>query len=679
MSEPQRVGQLFMAGVPAIGPVSTAISTDISTDHAGSVILTGRSSAGVTATRQLTNQLQSLATSAATDGVPLFIATDQEGGNVQVLSGPGFSAMPTALSQGSESSAQLRQNAFAWGSQLAAAGVNLDLAPVLDTVPQNLASTNQPIGVFQREYGFTPAAVTAAGTAFIQGIHEAGVGTVIKHFPGLGRASGNTDTTLGVTDTVTTSNDPFLQPYATAVSSHGVQGVMVSEAIYTQIDASHQAVFSSAVIGGMLRSELGFNGMIMSDSMEATAVSELTPAEQAVDFINAGGDLVLATDPTVIPAMYNAVLAQAQASSSFATLVNQAVLTVLTAKQARTVADGPAAIQLANKTIAIYRTASDGSISGTSQTAPGGAFSPLSQVSPSGTTFRGVPAVVRNSSNGLISLFALTTAGSIQEATQSGSGGSFPNWQTIGSGNPALAYPPDVVQLTGGLYAVFAVAGNGTIWGTKQTQLGGAFGPWSQQSPAGLRFQDKVASLFAKGLISLYALTSSGSIEGSTQSSSGGRFSNWGAIGTANPTLAWPPDVMLLSSGVIAAYEADSTGNVWGTSQSTAGGPFGSWQRLASGVDFQGKVASLEINHLISLYALTSYGSVLGTTQSNVGGSFPNWQTIGSGFSNLASPPDVMLLSSGVIAMYAEDPGGSIWGTNQNTAGGPFTPWQPIP
>ncbi len=381
MSEQQIVGQLFMAGNPATGPVSSAISADIATYHTGSVILTGRSSAGVTATRQLTNQLQGLATGSATDGVPLFIATDQEGGNVQVLSGPGFSTMPTALSQGSEPTSELLQNAQTWGSQLVAAGVNLNLAPVLDTVPEDLASTNQPIGIYQREYGYTPAAVTAAGTAFIQGMHNAGEGTVIKHFPGLGRASGNTDTTYGVTDDVTTYDDPYLQPYATAVSSYGVQGVMVSEAIYLLIDPDHQAVFSPTVIGGMLRTELGFQGMIMSDSMEAAAVSELTPAEQAVDFIEAGGDLVLATDPTVIPAMYNAVLAQAQSDPAFATLVDDAATTVLAAKQQ--IAQTPA---ITSADQATFGTGVAGSFTVTATGVPWPTFSESGAL-PAGVTF----------------------------------------------------------------------------------------------------------------------------------------------------------------------------------------------------------------------------------------------------------------------------------------------------
>lgn len=348
MTEAQKVGQLFMVGNPAGGPVSSAVRTDISTYHAGSVILTGRSSAGVTATHGLTSSLQGLATSAATNGVPLLVATDQEGGEVQVLSGPGFSTMPTALAQGQESANQLRANAATWGGQLAAAGVNMDLAPVLDTVPQNIGTANQPIGRYYREYGYTPAAVTTAGMAFIRGMHQAGVSVCVKHFPGLGRASGNTDTTYGVTDTVTTSSDPYLQPYATAVSSGGAQAVMVSEAIYKLIDAQHQGVFSPAVMGGMLRSKLGFHGVIVSDSMEATAVAggpaPLTPAEEALDFLGAGGDLVLVTDPAKMPAMYTAVLSQAEHDSSFAALVNDAALTVLIARQQAGLLGGAVAV-----------------------------------------------------------------------------------------------------------------------------------------------------------------------------------------------------------------------------------------------------------------------------------------------------------------------------------------------
>ncbi|MBO0838056.1 MAG: glycoside hydrolase family 3 protein, partial [Actinobacteria bacterium] len=217
--------------------------------------------------------------------------------------------------------------------QLASAGVNLDLAPVGDTVPQSVGTANKPIGFYHREYGYTPAAVTAAGTAVVQGMQEAGISATIKHFPGLGRASGNTDTTIGVTDTVTTSNDPYLQPFTTAVRSQGVPVVMVSEAIYTKIDASQPAVFSPTVLGGMLRTQLGFHGVIMSDSLDAAAVSHYTLAQRAVDFINAGGDVVLVTNPGDIPTMYNAVVAEVNVHPAFAAKVNQAALQVLIGKE----------------------------------------------------------------------------------------------------------------------------------------------------------------------------------------------------------------------------------------------------------------------------------------------------------------------------------------------------------
>lgn len=106
MTPAQRVGQLFMVGNPASG-ISAATVSAVRSYHVGSVILTGRSSAGVSAARGVTAGLQSLATPAATGGVPLFVAADQEGGYVQALSGPGFSAMPTALAQGAGRQASL--------------------------------------------------------------------------------------------------------------------------------------------------------------------------------------------------------------------------------------------------------------------------------------------------------------------------------------------------------------------------------------------------------------------------------------------------------------------------------------------------------------------------------------------------------------------------------------------
>lgn len=335
MTEAQRVGQLFMVGTPASSVSSQAV-TDIQTYHAGNVILTGRSSAGVAATAAVSASLQGKATLAATAGVPLFVSTDQEGGQVQVLSGTGFSSIPTALVQGGYATTTLRADAKTWGAQLAAAGVNVDLAPVLDTVPSAaFAPRNPPIGYYDREFGYDPTTVGTKGTAFAQGLADAGVDASIKHFPGLGRVTANTDTSSGVTDSQTTRTDSYLTPYATAVNA-GAPFLMMSSAYYSAIDAANPAVFSSSVVTGMVRGDLGFTGVIISDDLgNATQVQSWTPGDRAVKFLQAGGDMVLTVDPAVLPAMYNAVLAKANADSAFKSEVDASAMRVLTSKQKR--------------------------------------------------------------------------------------------------------------------------------------------------------------------------------------------------------------------------------------------------------------------------------------------------------------------------------------------------------
>ncbi len=204
----------------------------------GSVILDGNSQLSVDQTAAITAQLLA----AAPSGVGLFISTDQEGGQLQRMRGPGFQPIASAVVQGAVAPATLRSDAKVWGAQLATAGINLDLAPVFDTVPAGFGS-NPPIGDFDREYGNTPAAVTSHAVAVAQGLADAGVDATAKHFPGLGRVRGNTDTTAGVTDSVTTRNDAYLAPFAAAVAA-GVPFVMMSTAIYSH----HRCVAAGRVL-----------------------------------------------------------------------------------------------------------------------------------------------------------------------------------------------------------------------------------------------------------------------------------------------------------------------------------------------------------------------------------------------------------------------------------------------
>jgi len=331
MTTAQRVGQLFMVGGAVTG-LGSATTTAISRYHVGNLILTGRTTAGAPPVRYLTGRADTLTTTAATAGVPLFIASDQEGGYVQVLQGPGFSRMPTALTQGTWSDTSLTAYARAWGTQVMRSGVDVDLAPVMDTVAKSFASLNKPIGFYQREYGYTQTVVADKGTTFLKGMRASGLAMTAKHFPGLGRVTGNTDTTAGVTDTVTTRTSTDITPFRASISA-GAHLLMVSSAYYSRIDASHPAVFSPTVIRGMIRGDLGFTGVVISDDLgNAKQVAAWSPGARAVGFINAGGDVVLTGNPYVVPAMVAAVTARAASDSVFRGRVQAAVMRVLTVK-----------------------------------------------------------------------------------------------------------------------------------------------------------------------------------------------------------------------------------------------------------------------------------------------------------------------------------------------------------
>ena len=317
MTEAERVGQLFMAGALSTGGNSGTVNV-IRAYHVGSVILNGNSTMGVASTRTITNQLQ-----AATSVVKLFVSTDQEGGEVQRLRGYAFSAIPSAVTQGRIAPATLRQDAGHWGRQLHAAGVNMDLGPVLDVVPAGTAANNPPIGCYDRQYGSTPAPVAAHGIAFAQGMADASVVATGKHFPGLGRVTANTDYTSHVTDTMTVRGDAFLQPFAEAIKA-GLPVVMMSSAYYTRLDAHHPAALSPAIVTTILRGDLGFHGLVISDSIGATAFNGFSLEERAIQFIQSGGDIVLAGDPNLVPPMVRALLTKARLSRRFKAQVDAA-------------------------------------------------------------------------------------------------------------------------------------------------------------------------------------------------------------------------------------------------------------------------------------------------------------------------------------------------------------------
>ena len=329
----EKVGQLIMVGVDAASPAKA--STDaVTSHHVGNIFIAGRSTAGKQETQKVISSFTGKVDSTTTHDTPMLVATDQEGGDVQVMSGSGFSDIPSAMDQSTQPREQLLASARTWGKELADVGATMNLAPVVDLVDVATPSTNEPIGRWGREYGRDAATVTAQAGAFAEGMKASGIIPVYKHFPGLGRVTANTDTASGVTDTTTArSGDAAVGIFASAISG-GAQVIMVSSATYSLIDPAAPAVFSSVVVTDMLRTEMGFTGMVITDDVSAAAqVKDVPAGERAVRAIRAGCDMVLASaDPTLAADMAKALVSTAQSDPAFAARVDESVTRVLALK-----------------------------------------------------------------------------------------------------------------------------------------------------------------------------------------------------------------------------------------------------------------------------------------------------------------------------------------------------------
>ncbi|XVX19457.1 glycoside hydrolase family 3 N-terminal domain-containing protein [Actinomycetota bacterium] len=330
LSKEQRVGQLLMIAFQT-GSSASALDATIASTHAGNVIYLGgwEGADNVTATSA---HLQQQATKASTGGIPLLIAADQEGGEVQQLRGAGFTRLPSAKVQAQMTPAQLTQQATTWAGELKRVGINVNLAPVTDTVPEEIGRANKPIGKWGRQYGSDPATVSKAAVAFMKGMDAGGVQSVVKHFPGLGRITENTDfSSTGISDTVATKSDPYLAPFKAGIDA-GASMVMVGSAHYPKLDGENPAMFSRAIITDLLRGDMGYTGVVVTDDVNAQAVRSVAPADRAVRLLDAGGDIVLTGDPSHAQAMSSALLAKAGSDKAFAAKVDASVGRVLALK-----------------------------------------------------------------------------------------------------------------------------------------------------------------------------------------------------------------------------------------------------------------------------------------------------------------------------------------------------------
>ena len=277
----QRLGDLFMLGFTDEN--FPFVENWAREEGLGGVILFTRNLGTPLAVAALTDRLRRL-----TPELPPLIAVDQEGGRVARLADP-FTRWPPARALGVIGSDDLAfQVGRAMGAELAGAGFTMDMAPVLD-VDTNAA--NPIIG--DRSFGGDPALVGRLGGAFARGLTEAGILPVGKHFPGHGDTSADSHLTLPV---VPHGRDRLLSvevaPFR-AAAPH-LPALMTAHVLYPALDAEHPATLSASILTDLLRREIGYDGLAISDDMEMAGIAARWPAgEAACRFLRAGGDLLL--------------------------------------------------------------------------------------------------------------------------------------------------------------------------------------------------------------------------------------------------------------------------------------------------------------------------------------------------------------------------------------------------
>ena len=225
--------------------------------------------------------------------IPLLVAIDAEGGYVNRLKEKyGFAVVvPTALTLGGGSVAATGEIASALAAEMAELGINWNLAPVVDV---NIDPESPAIGRWERSFSDDPSLVAAHAGAFLRALQDADVVPTLKHFPGHGSASG--DTHLGVTDvTATWEGDEELAPYRALIGESYDGAVMTAHIVNRQLDPSGRpATLSRPIITDLLRGELEFEGVIVSDDMQMGAIVEEYSLERAaIEAILSGVDVIL--------------------------------------------------------------------------------------------------------------------------------------------------------------------------------------------------------------------------------------------------------------------------------------------------------------------------------------------------------------------------------------------------
>ncbi|MEU4472871.1 glycoside hydrolase family 3 protein [Micromonospora sp. NPDC023888] len=273
---------------------------------------------------ELTSGLRAAAGRLAAGPAPLLIGTDQEYGVVTRVT-DGVTVLPSALAAGAAGDPKLTEAAWrAAGAELAAMGINVDFAPVADV----LATRSTVIG--SRSYGADPKQAAAQVGGAVRGLQAEGVAATLKHFPGHGHSADDSHQDLPVLTQSAAALQSGAWPPFTAGIDAGAMAVMSGHLDARAIDPMTPATFSHKLLTDVLRGQLGFKGVVITDGMNMPPAKRWAPGEAAVRALNAGNDLILMT-PNVGQA-YDGLLAALRGGSLPRARLVEAVTRVLTMK-----------------------------------------------------------------------------------------------------------------------------------------------------------------------------------------------------------------------------------------------------------------------------------------------------------------------------------------------------------
>lgn len=331
MNIENKIGQLFLLGFQG-GAIAAnhSVAMDIIQRNLGGVILFDRTLSkkqdhnNILSAGQLKALITTLQGFADT---PLLIAMDQEGGKVRRLKPElGFPTTVSAAELGQKNDTTLTAiHALSTADTLDAVGVNLNLAPVVDL---NSFPDNPVIGKLDRSFSSTPQTVTLHAGEWIRAHNQRNVLSCLKHFPGHG--SSRADSHLGFTDITETWQAEELQPYRDLIAKGLADAIMTGHLFHSGLDPEYPATLSPKIITNLLRQELQFDGVVISDDLQMKAITNRYGLEEAACLaLAAGVDLLiignnLDYDPDILPRIISAILRAIQAGKLMEERIDEA-------------------------------------------------------------------------------------------------------------------------------------------------------------------------------------------------------------------------------------------------------------------------------------------------------------------------------------------------------------------